>query len=166
MMDRVKQSFSAFVRSVMHETDFHAFYPSKVLSQNPDGSLEVRPDNTDVPACSRVQIRYGLPGVAVAVTGGRVLLGFEGGDPSKPMAALFEVAGVSTVYLGGQQANGSDVTNFAALANLVQTALDSIKSTYNSHTHTGVTTGSGSSGTPASAIGTLGPVAAAHVKVL
>ncbi len=78
----------------------------------------------------------------------------------------------STMVLGGDGADaqivinkgavppvikiGKSATDFVALASLVQTALDAIKTAYNAHKHGGVV--------PDTLIGTLGPVAATLVK--
>jgi len=59
---------------------------------------------------------------------------------------------------------GAAVGQFIALANLVQTALNTIVTTFNAHLHTGVTTGPGSSGPPGTPLAALGPVAATLAK--
>jgi hypothetical protein len=74
---------------------------------------------------------------------------------------VFQVNPDGTVQLG---ANAG--TNFVALANLVQSALDSIFTWATTHTHSGVTTGPGSSGVAAPVLGALGPVAATKAKAL
>jgi hypothetical protein len=62
-----------------------------VLGPSEDGTLELRPDNPRVPGLSKVPLRLGVPGVRVIVLpGARVLVGFEGGDPSRPVASLWE----------------------------------------------------------------------------
>ena len=60
---------------------------------------------------------------------------------------------------------GNDTaTEFVALANLVLDRLNAIRTAYNSHVHTGVKTGSDSSGPPAASLGTMASVAATKVK--
>jgi len=80
------------------QTDYFALYPARVVAQNVDGTLEVRLDSPAMPGMSRLPIRHGLPGVtAIEVqTGARVLVGFEGAQPSKPFACLWEGAGNMT----------------------------------------------------------------------
>lgn len=170
MSDRVKGAFQAFVRSVVGQVDYYAFYPSKVVSQNSDGSLEVKPDNPAIPACSKVPIR-GLPGVVVKVSGGRVLLGFEGGNPAMPVAALFESTGITTLLLGGAAADGGDVSNFIALANLTLDRINTLQNAHDTHTHQVTTTGAptahtGTAAPVTSPIGSLASVAATKVKAL
>jgi hypothetical protein len=133
-----------------------------VAAQNGDGSLELQPDDERLPPVSRVPLRLGLPGVAVKVAAGsRVLLGFEGGDARSPVALLWEPAGGSSLT---ELAIGSSPTSFVALATSTKAALDAIVSAFNTHTHTGVTTGPGSSAVPASLITTSTNVASSTVK--
>jgi hypothetical protein len=90
-VDRLKAALAAFVRSVTSRLDYLALYSCKVLSQNGDGTLELQPDDARLPGLSKVPIRIGVPGVDVKVTpGAKVLLGFAGGDPRQPIAALFD----------------------------------------------------------------------------
>jgi hypothetical protein len=53
-----------------------------------------------------VPIRYGIPGVVAKVAaGGRVLVGFENGDPSRPVAELWDNASlVELSFAGGTHA--------------------------------------------------------------
>jgi len=59
---------------------------------------------------------------------------------------------------------GAAASDFVALAGLVKARLDAIQTKFDAHVHTGVTTGGGSSGTTATLIGALPPVAATKVK--
>jgi hypothetical protein len=89
--DRLKASLFALIDLRTARLDFFASYPCRVVSQNEDGSLELKPDDPRVGAgLSAVPVR-GLPGVVARVkTTARVLLTWEGGDPAKPIATLFE----------------------------------------------------------------------------
>jgi hypothetical protein len=84
------------------------------------------------------------------------------GPDTAPLAAAVDpglvVTGAS-IKLGSLAA-----TDFVALSSLVQTALNTITAAFDAHTHSGVSTGTGSTGTPAAPIGTVGPVAAIKVK--
>lgn len=67
-----------------------ALYPCTVVGQRASGGLDLQPDSARVPPCADVPIRHGLPGVTVTVpAGGRVLLGYEGGNPDLPYATLW-----------------------------------------------------------------------------
>ncbi|MGW8285749.1 MAG: hypothetical protein ACWGPR_08525 [Candidatus Deferrimicrobiaceae bacterium] len=66
-------------------------FPAKVLSQS-GGTVDVLPEDPRIAGrgLTGVPMRHGLPGVTVSLAiGSRVLLGFEGGDPSAPFVALW-----------------------------------------------------------------------------
>jgi hypothetical protein len=88
--DRLLAALSALIERHLARTDYHALYPCEVVAQHEDGSLELKPETDRFGAgLSRVPIR-GLPGVKVKVKQkARVLLGFEGGAPRRPYAALW-----------------------------------------------------------------------------
>lgn len=98
--DRLKGAITDLVRQLTGHTDYHALYPATVKGQNDDLTLELRPDSTKLPGFSRVLIRHGLPGVTVRVKqNARVLLGFEGGDPRQPFAALWTADSLDTITI-------------------------------------------------------------------
>jgi hypothetical protein len=128
--------------------DRMALYPCEVVDRAADGStVDIRPDNARIPPAQKVRVKVGIPGAtAVVQQGARVLLGWEGGDPSKPYVEPSWEAGATvtklvlnaqTVYLGAE--SGAEA--------LVK------KSEFEAHTHafTGTTssgcTSGGSSGT-------------------
>lgn len=80
--------------TVRRETDYHKLWPARVVKQNTDKSLQLYPDDARLRGqggLDKVPIRHGLPGVSVdVVTGARVRVGFEGGDPKRPYAALWD----------------------------------------------------------------------------
>lgn len=87
-------------RLVGPRIDALAAYPARVISQNPSGSLDVRPDNPKLPSMTAVPIRYGVPGVSAKVSAGaRVLIEFAGGDTSQPVATVWESAAVTELTL-------------------------------------------------------------------
>jgi hypothetical protein len=148
-LDRLKESIVAIVRSVFPSIDALALYPAKVLGQNGDGSLELQPDDARIAGLSNVPIRYGVPGVkATIASGARVLLGFEGGDRSKPVATLWESASVTrlVVSAGAIELAGADEP--VALADTLETLLGQVRTWLSTHTHP---TAVGSSGPPAQA---------------
>ena len=109
---RVQAALAAIVRALVGNTlvgpcvDYLAQYPAKVVTQNGDGSLELVPDDTRLPTYSAVPIRYGVPGVSAQVApGARVLLGFAGADPQKPIAELWESASVVSLTVTGATVN-------------------------------------------------------------
>ena len=110
----------AVIRRALRRVDYLALYPSRVVSQNAAGLLDLVPDDTRVPSCGGVPIRGALPGVTVTVpAGARVLLGYEAGDPSKPVATLWDAAEVTRITVNGGTAKaareGDDVARASAL---------------------------------------------------
>ena len=143
-VDRIKGGLEAFVRSVMHRIDYFALYPAKVVAQNADGSLELQPDDTRLPAHSQVPIRLGIPGAKVSMTAGsRVLLGFAGGRPESPIATLWEQSTVTKLSFASAdiRLGADDSSEAVALASKVKAELDAFINTYNGHGHNVVTAG-------------------------
>jgi hypothetical protein len=122
------------IRRALRRVDYLAFYPCRVVSQSGQ-LLDLIPDDTRLPSISGVSIRHGVPGLSVAVpTGTRVLLGFDGGDPSRPFAALWERGGTATqIAVNGSSTRaareGDDVSRtstFAAWLSAVTTAVNGL----------------------------------------
>lgn len=92
--DRLKRAFERLVLYAVasgNQVDYRAYYPAKVVAQAADFTLELIPDDTRLPSLSKVPLRLGVPGVQAKVApGSRVLLFFEGGEPSSPAASLFQ----------------------------------------------------------------------------
>ena len=136
MSDRAKEGLLAFVRQAFPLIDYLALYPAQIRTQNADGTLELTPDDARISGLSKVVIRHGLPGVAVKVNAGaRCLVGFENGDPQKPVATLWEVGSIDKLYLGTSNVTGSDATDFVAMAAKVNARLDAIQNALASHSH-------------------------------
>lgn len=90
--------FVRLVEAITRRVDYLAWYRAEVVGQNGDFSLELRPKDARVPPLSKVPIRHGLPGYSVKVKkGALVLLGWEDGDPQRPVAALWESGVVEEV---------------------------------------------------------------------
>lgn len=82
--------------------DLLALYPARVVSQGADGRLDLVPEDARIAPCSGVPLRYGAPGLSATVpAGGRVLLGYEHGDPGRPYAALWEPGTVTALSVNG-----------------------------------------------------------------
>lgn len=92
--------------------DFLALYPAEVLLDHGDMHLDLRPDDPRFPQLVRVPLRVFLPGAYVRVkSGSRVLLGFEGGNPERPVAYLWEAGGTVVVEIttaGGRKVRLDD----------------------------------------------------------
>lgn len=115
--DRLKREVTLFIKKVLGlfivpSIDYLAAYPCKVITQNSDGTLELSPDDSRLPpSYSHVPIRYGIPGITVQVAnGGRALLQFTGGDPTKQYCTIWETSTV-TSFVVANGSNGAARTN-------------------------------------------------------
>jgi hypothetical protein len=98
---RLVDAVSRLVAALTRRLDYQALYPSTVVTQREDGTLDLHPDDPRVPDCRGVPIR-GLPGVRVTVPdGARVLLTYEGGSPARPVATLWEADAVTRITVNG-----------------------------------------------------------------
>jgi hypothetical protein len=108
---------------------YSRWYPSKVVRQDPDGTVHLIPDDARVRGngLAHIPIRHGVPGLTVRVALGMyVRLFFEDGDPSKPACALWEdgssVLDVTMQCLQGVHFVAPQIT-FGPTANPTQSAL-------------------------------------------
>lgn len=104
MIERLRTELARFVATVTRRLDAAILHPATVIAQADDDSLELALDaGAPVPSLVGVPIRHGLPGVtSVRVApGARVRVGFEGADPSRPFAALWDAAAAVRVTVGG-----------------------------------------------------------------
>lgn len=98
-LDHLRRIVEGFVGARL---DYLALYPCTVVAQRADKTLDLQPDDSRVPPCAGVPIRHGLPGVTVTVpAGGRVLLGYAGGNPALPYASLWETGTVTSIAVNG-----------------------------------------------------------------
>ena len=91
--DRIKATFDRAVRAVFgSRLDYFGFYRAKVVSQSADGkTVDLQPEDDRIPGMQRVAIRSGIPGTVVKVAPGSFLrLGWDGGNPKKPSASLWD----------------------------------------------------------------------------
>ncbi len=127
--DRLEQAFRGAVAGAMRPIDYAFWYPARVVAMNADGTVDLAPDDADlVPTMQHVPLRLGVPGLSVIVpVGARVLVGFEGGDPGRPVATVWEgTTGVQLVINGG--------TDFVALASKVDAQITALKDVFSSWT--------------------------------
>lgn len=123
----LRDSVRSIVEAILGpRLDLLALYPARVVSQGADGRLDLVPEDERIAPCSGVPLRYGVPGVEATVPGGgRVLLGYEHGDPGRPYAALWEAgeATVLTVNGGGEKAAREGHSVHAGSIQIVTSAL-------------------------------------------
>lgn len=100
-----KAWLAAIVETVMRRVDYHALYVARVVTQHDDGTIDVVPDTDKIPPMTEVPIRYGLPGISAKVKpGARVLVGFEGGEASRPIATVWESAAIEELRITSDKA--------------------------------------------------------------
>lgn len=121
--DRFKAALAELVERVMRRVDYFRLTPARVVRQASDGTLELIPDDgSGLPGLVGVPIRHGLPGVTgVSVaSGARVRVGFEGGDPRLPYAALWDAGNVTRITINSGTRNaaraGDEVVPSEAMA--------------------------------------------------
>lgn len=160
-------SLTSALNGIRQEASYARMWPADVVSQHSDGTLELKPLDSEISGfgLDNVPIRYGIPGTKATVSSGtRVRVGFDGGDPSRPFAALWDSGSVTLLTLG------DGTSDFVALANQVLTQLNAIQTWANSHTHPvpGVTTGPGAttSSVTSSPLSPPSSVAATKVKAV
>jgi len=99
------RGLSDLVRTLVRETlrtELLALglYQARVVKQAANGSIEVQPDSPLVPPLVGVQLKLPWPGCRVTVSAGdRVLVGFEGGDLTKPYAVALTAGSGQEVNL-------------------------------------------------------------------
>lgn len=99
-VDPVRSALTKIVRQMTRTIDFLAMYPAQVVSQNGDGSLELKVASDRMPNMSRIMIRYGIPGVSAKVKAGSVVaVEFERGDPSAPVATVWDRSSVTELTI-------------------------------------------------------------------
>lgn len=104
MLEVLRAELAKFVRAVTARFEHAVLYPATVRAQAGDGTLALELDaGAPVPSLVGVPIRHGLPGVtAVAVAvGARVRVGFDGADPARPFAALWDARNATSVTFNG-----------------------------------------------------------------
>lgn len=94
----VTDSVKAAVLAITRHHDYQAQRAAKVVAQNDDYTLELKPEDEVWPGMSKVPIRTGIPGCRFKVAkGARVLFTFEDGDSTRPVVVGWDDAGVEKI---------------------------------------------------------------------
>jgi hypothetical protein len=146
---RLRRSIAATVKAARHRFDDTKLYPATVTGQSADlERVDVRPDDSQVPAMAGVPLRLGLPGVRAKLRSHArvsIIIGFEEGQHARPFAALWSTEDVveSVVLRADQVVLGDDAgAEPPAKAHTLAIWLSQ-------HVHGGVAAGPGVSGPPA-----------------
>lgn len=113
--ERAREAFARLVSRALPRLDYLARYEARVVAQSPaDDTLELSPVDERIPGVSGVPLRVPSPGMRVLVSpGARVLLGWDGGDPSKPFAESFSSGTTLRLDLVGNEMNLGDESTAA-----------------------------------------------------
>lgn len=110
MSDRMKSAFESMVRGALPELDYSRTYIARVVTQS-GNTIDVAPEDPDVPSMSGVPLFRGSPGEKVEMPpGGRVVVAFSGADARFPFAFAFDENTTATkvvfealqAFLGGE----------------------------------------------------------------
>jgi hypothetical protein len=148
-----------FLEGIRRDVDYSRGYAAKVTAQNADGTLQIKPDDPKVAGggLDNVPIRLGVPGTVRVPNGSRCTFQFESGDPSKPYVCAFGAGDLTELRLGAGTELAARADRTDARIAAVESKVNSMVTAINSHVHTGVTTGAGSSGPPAAPQTTMSP---------
>ena len=102
MIEDLRRELATLIQRLTAPLAYQGLYPGTVRAQDGDTvSVELDPP-VDLPPLSGVPIRSGVAGVKVTVSSGaRVVVTFERGDPSKPIAALWGDSSVTSLKVNG-----------------------------------------------------------------
>ena len=113
--ERARETFAKLVARALPRLDYLARYEARVVAQSPaDDTLELSPVDERIPGLSGVPLRVPAPGMRVLLSpGARVLLGWDGADPSKPFAESFVSGTTLLLDLVGNEMNLGDESTTA-----------------------------------------------------
>ena len=119
--------------SLLPQLDMLAFYQYKVLSQNSDGTLELRTLDQRLPDLSRCPARYGIPGTSGTIPSGcLVVVGFAGGNSQDPYVASWVSGTATNLTIRAStllELGSSPATSFVSLASITDADLNQLKAT-------------------------------------
>lgn len=97
------EAFRQIVRTLAGDVRFHKLWPAVVETVNPDGSIDMTPDDLDMRGTGlSVFPDPGIPNTTIVpAPGARCLLGFKAGDPRRPYIAEWESGGLGRIGLNG-----------------------------------------------------------------
>lgn len=90
--DSLKQAFLSLFRGGVAGIDYYTLYRATVVGQSGDRlTLDLEPSDPRLPGMQRVPLKLGIPGTTVEVKSGcAVQVGWEGADPQRPYACLWD----------------------------------------------------------------------------
>ncbi len=147
MTTMFKRFQTAVLAVVGPRLDYSALYTARVVAHAGGPTIQVQPDDPRIRGLGMgsLPIRYGLAGVtSVVAPGSTCLVGFASQDPRYPFVSLWSegsqalvqtISAATSVALAAPVVTIGDGSEFVALANLVKSELETIRSQFNVHTH-------------------------------
>ena len=92
LVDRFLKPFELLIKRMTAKYNYAGKWTYKVIGQNPDNSLELRPiESSNVPPLSKVKIICNSPGMVTKVKEGAIgYVEFADFDPSRPLCVGFD----------------------------------------------------------------------------
>lgn len=89
--DELAGELSALIRRETSSRDLEKSFAARAVAQNADGTLEIKPIDSEMPDLSEVPVRLGMPGITEfkIIPPVECSYGYENGDPSKPFVSAF-----------------------------------------------------------------------------
>ncbi len=151
-LDRLKDAFAAAVDSCVTPDLFLAMHRARVIAQSGDLlSVDAIPEDPRLPTMGAIPLVV-VGGLKAQIAIGQgapdafVLIGWSGGDPSKPFALPFGGASTKLVLAADQVFLGAEPGAEPGVKGAtLQSFLTELTAALVSHVHPGVTTGPGSS---------------------
>lgn len=98
--DRMKGPMLDLIRAATGSVDYLAHYSAVVNQDNQNGTLDVTPEDDRLSSMQGIPMRFGIPGATAKVTpGSRVFIGFENGNPGRPIISGFGDSGAVELHL-------------------------------------------------------------------
>lgn len=105
-LDRQKEALAGFVLAQLPQVDYLASYGGRVVSQGGANAFDFQPDDPRIPGMSGIPTRLPFPGFQLTLNAGsspRAMVGWDGGDPSKPQLRLWEDPGLQALVVTASQ---------------------------------------------------------------
>lgn len=100
--ERFLNAFKRVLEALLPDFDLYALHPATVINAAPN-TVDVRCDNARLPELVGVPLRTFAPNVQILVSvDSRVLIAFEGGDRTKPVALLWGAGNFDALSIGSQ----------------------------------------------------------------
>jgi hypothetical protein len=97
-LDRGKESAAAFIRAQFPREMYSRVWGGRVVAQGGSNAFDFQPDDPRIPGHSGIPLKLPFPGFSLTVDPSqspRAMLGWDGGDPSKPELRLWEAPGLA-----------------------------------------------------------------------